>query len=328
MRLFLVTRTLDLFVLCTLLWTSFGNSLDKRSVAGPVFSQNFPDPSIIFTNQYYAFSTTSAGLNVPVATSTDFNTWTYLSHDALPTVGAWSIQNTVWAPDVVAVNGGYVLFYAGENAASPGSHCVGVATSTNVEGPYSAQAEPLVCDTSAGGAIDPAGFHDVNGDFYLVWKVDGNNIGHGGNCNNGVAPIVPTPIMIQKLTADGTAFAPGSTATQILDRDDNDGPLVEAPSLARSAEGIYFLTFSSNCYSSSLYDVSYATASNVLGPYTKQPWLMITGTPYPQLYAPGGADITPDGTKMVFHADLGTTADTRQLYTANIVLSGTTITIQ
>ncbi|KAJ3805808.1 glycoside hydrolase family 43 protein [Lentinula aff. lateritia] len=288
---------------------------------------NFPDPSVIFTDAYYAFSTTSAGLNVPVATSPDFDTWTYLSHDALPTVGAWTIANTIWAPDVVTVDGGYVLFYAGESAENPGFHCVGVATSTNVEGPYAPQAEPLVCPISTGGAIDPAGFHDVNGDFYLVWKVDGNNIGHGGSCNNGVAPIVPTPIMIQQLTADGTAFAVGSTATEILDRDDNDGPLIEAPSLARSAEGVYFLTFSSNCYSTSLYDVSYATATNVLGPYTKQPWLMITGTPFAQLYAPGGADITPDGDKLVFHADLGTTSDTRQLYTAEITLSGTTILI-
>lgn len=54
--------------------------------------------------------------------------------------------------------------------------------------------------------------------------------------------------MIQQLTAEGTAFAVGSTATEILDRDDDDGPLIEAPSLARSSEGVYFLTFSSNCY--------------------------------------------------------------------------------
>ncbi|KAJ3876268.1 glycoside hydrolase family 43 protein [Lentinula edodes] len=329
MRSSCVHRVIELlnFTISTWSTTALGVSLGKRSIAGPVFSENFPDPSVIFTDAYYAFSTTSAGLNVPVATSSDFNVWTYLSHDALPTVGAWTIANTIWAPDVVAVDGGYVLFYAGESAANLGFHCVGVATSTNVEGPYAPQAEPLVCPISTGGAIDPAGFHDVNGDFYLVWKVDGNNIGHGGSCNNGVAPIVPTPIMIQQLTTEGTAFAVGSTATEILDRDDNDGPLIEAPSLTRSVEGVYFLTFSSNCYSTSLYDVSYATATNVLGPYTKQPWLMITGTPFAQLYAPGGADITPDGTKLVFHADLGTTSDTRQLYTAEITLSGTTISI-
>ncbi|KAF5389062.1 hypothetical protein D9757_004999 [Collybiopsis confluens] len=307
MHSFTIAQALKLLAVTVFAWnaTAFGITMEKRSVAGPVFSQNFPDPSFIFTDQYYAFSTTSGGLNVPVATSPDFHSWSYLSHDALPTVGAWTVKNTIWAPDVVAVSGGFVLFYAGQSAANPGFHCVGVATSKTVEGPYTAQAQPLV-----------------------FWKVDGNNIGHGGNCNNGVAPIVSTPIMIQKLTADGTAFASGSVATQILDRDDIDGPLVEAPSLTRSAEGIYFLTFSSNCYSSSLYDVSYATASHILGPYTKQPWLMITGNPYSQLFAPGGADISPDGTKMVFHADLGTNANTRQMYTANIAFSGTTITIQ
>lgn len=41
-----------------------------------------------------------------------------------------------------------MLFYAGESAANPGFHCVGVATSTNVEGPYAPQAEPLVCPIS------------------------------------------------------------------------------------------------------------------------------------------------------------------------------------
>lgn len=66
--------------------------------------------------------------------------------------------------------------------------------------------------------------------------------------DNALPLQVPTPIMIQQLTAEGTAFAVGSTATEILDRDDDDGPLIEAPSLARSAEGVYFLTFSSNCY--------------------------------------------------------------------------------
>lgn len=182
-------------------------------------------------------------------------------------------------------------------------------------------------DCSAGGAIDPAAFVDTDGSLYLVWKVDGNNIGHGGNCNNGVDPIVPTPIMIQQLTADGTAFAAGSSATQVLDRGDADGPLIEAPSLVKK-DGTYVLFFSSNCYSGSLYDVSYATASSVLGPYTKSSAaLLVTGSPYSQLYSPGGLDIDPAGTLAVFHADLGTTADTRQMYTASLTISGTTVTI-
>lgn len=161
----------------------------------------------------------------------------------------------------------------------------------------------------------------------MIWKIDGNNIGHGGNCNNGVAPLVPTPIKIRKMSADGLSFASGSSAIQLLDRDDNDGPLIEAPSMVRSSSGTYFLFFSSNCYAGSQYDIAYATGSSVTGPFTKGPWLMVTGSPFSNLYSPGGADVTPDGTKLVFHADKGTTADTRQMYTAEISLNGNTVSI-
>lgn len=132
--------------------------------------------------------------------------------------------------------------------------------------------------------------------------------------------------MIQRMSANGLN-AVGSP-TQILDRGTADGPLVEAPSLVRSAGGVYVLFFSSNCYAGALYDISYATASSVAGPYTKSSApLLTTGSPYGQLYSPGGADVARDGTKLVFHADLGTSANTRQMYTAAITISGTKVTI-
>lgn len=111
--------------------------------------------------------------------------------------------------------------------------------------------------------------------------------------------------------------------------DDADGPLIEAPSLVKSADGTYVLFFSSNCYAGGEYDISYATATSVGGPYTKvqdpDAPLLVTGDS--GLYSPGGADVSPDGTKLVFHADLGTTADTRQMYTAEITISGGVVTI-
>lgn len=54
-------------------------ALFKRNVTtGPVIDHDFPDPSIILLNQtWYAYSTSAGGKNVPVASSTDFNTtWT------------------------------------------------------------------------------------------------------------------------------------------------------------------------------------------------------------------------------------------------------------
>ena len=134
--------------------------------------------------------------------------------------------------------------------------------------------------------------------------------------------------MLQKLSADGTT-TDGSAPVQILDRDDADGPLIEAPSLVRvedssSAGGwLYILFFSSNCYSSSLYDVSYAySTAGVAGPYTKAQApvapLLQTGTPYADLYAPGGLSVASTGTKVVFMADEGQSADTRQMYTGTL----------
>ncbi|VDC05883.1 unnamed protein product [Peniophora sp. CBMAI 1063] len=303
-------------------------ALSKRSIDGPVITANFPDPAILTVNgTYFVFSTTSAGKHVPVQTSTDFVNWKPLA-DALPTVGAWSNGHNVWAPDVIQLGtDSFLMYYAAETASSPNKHCVSAATSSSPAGPYTPIADVLACPVSAGGAIDPAAFIDTDGSLYLAWKVDGNSVGHGGNCGNSVAPIVPTPIMIQKMTPNGTAFAAGSSAKQILDRSDADGPLVEAPSLVEK-DGTYVLFFSSNCYSGSLYDVSYATAPSVLGPYTKSATpLLKTGSPYAQLYAPGGLDINRAGTQAVFHADFNKTASVRQMYTAAVTISGTTVTI-
>lgn len=78
-----------------------------KTVAGPVITQNFPDPSIIEVNgTYYAFATNNKGekdsmIHIQVATSTDFKKWAVTGEDALPTVGAWSVGHRVWAPDVV-----------------------------------------------------------------------------------------------------------------------------------------------------------------------------------------------------------------------------------
>lgn len=94
----------------------------------------------------------------------------------------------------------------------------------------------------------------------------------------------------------------------ILDRSPADGPLIEAPSLVYTSQGLYVLFFSSNCYNTDLYDISYATSSFITGPYQKAPKpLLVSGSSTPsngQLKSPGGADIAIDGTKILFHSDL------------------------
>lgn len=218
------------------------------------------------------------------------------------------------------------MYYAASALVSPAHHCVGAATSKTITGPYLPQSTPLYCPLAQGGAIDPAGYKEMNyggsgwrrsddsnwggpSKRYVVYKVDGNSIGHGGICGNTVAPIVPTPIMLQQVAADG--FTPIGANFTILDNNGvSDDGLVEAPSLVKSGNQ-YVLFFSSGCYSTNDYNVNYATASSITGPYTRYGPLLKTGD-Y-NLTAPGGASIYSDGHHMVFHAD-DPTVSNRAMY--------------
>ena len=316
-----------LLFLLSLVSISLQIPLQKRAYSnGPVITSNFPDPAFINVGgTYTAFSTTNGNQNIPIATSPDFASWTVTGQDALPTLPSWATGNT-WAPDIIQLaDGTFVLYFCATARSAPSMHCVGTATSPTVEGPYTANDTVFACPTAQGGAIDPAAFQDSDGALYVVYKIDGNSLGGGGACGNGNEQY-STPIMLQAVEADGVT--PTGSPVQILDRDANDGPLIEAPDLILH-EGTYFLFFSSNCFNGPYYDTSYATASSITGPYTKASSpLLVSGGDNGALKSPGGATVGPDGTRMVFHSDeeAGNPA-VRQMWTAGITISGTTVSI-
>ncbi|KAF8303312.1 Arabinanase/levansucrase/invertase [Clavulina sp. PMI_390] len=337
----MLSTSITALIVATLGVGATARSIEKRSISSPILNNaNFADPSFIQVGStWYAFSTTNNGLHVPWASSTDFVNWEMGSGDALPTVGQWSTGNAVWAPDVVQLSTGqYIMYYSAESTAKAANgnsaHCFGAAASWNPQGPYTNVGDAIQCNLDQGGAIDPAGFQDYDGKQYVVYKIDGNNMGNGGNCNNGVAPIHSTPLMLQEVDPSNGWSRIGD-AVQVLDRSDADGPLIEAPSLTRVADSsavggyLYILFFSSNCYSGGLYDTSYATSVNgVWGPYTKSSApLLVTGT-Y-GLYSPGGLDVAPNGGPVIFHADEATSADVRVARTGQISInvSGKTVSI-
>ncbi|KAF7714746.1 Arabinan endo-1,5-alpha-L-arabinanase [Penicillium ucsense] len=288
-----------------------------------VLDTDFPDPCLIQADdQYYAFATNGNGVNVQVASSADFISWQLLAgHDALPgPFPSWvGSSPAVWAPDVIQRRGGkFVMYFAATAAADTSKHCVGVAISSSVTGPYIPESQPFACPLQQGGAIDPAGFYD-QGTFYVVYKVDGNSL-------DGDGTLHPTPLMLQALESD--AITATGAPIQLLDRSNADGPLIEAPSLAKHG-GIYYLTFSSNMYDTTLYDVSYAVASHLAGPYT---WVQAPNAPLlvsgdgsdvGSLSGPGGSDFSADGTKIVFHAfENGQNIDNgRAMYVSRVQLS-------
>lgn len=157
-----------------------------------------------------------------------------------------------------------------------------------------------------------------------MYKVDGNSLGGPEPCGNGDGRHA-TPLMLQEVSAkDG--FSPIADATTLIDRDDGDGPLIEAPALVRSKEGVYVLFFSSNCYKTEWYDTAYATSRSLKGPYMQagKP-LLKTGTL--GLFAPGGADVLEDGERIVFHANKKGDAKVRQMFTSGIKIDGTSLAL-
>jgi beta-xylosidase len=219
------------------------------------------------------------------------------------------------------------MYYSARPASHSAVHCVGTATSKTIEGPYTPADTAFACPAALGGAIDASSYKDPATQLrYVVYKIDGNHEGHGGSCNNGVPPLVSTPIKLQQVGSDGVSQI-GNPIT-ILDRDASDGPLVEAPSLFRSRQGIYFLFFSSGCFTGPTYNVKYATATDIAGPYTKASAPLIKTGDGPNLQGPGGADITFDGKLMVFHADMDPGPGLkREMFTARPTFSGRTVSI-
>ena len=104
----------------------FSRQLFKRDVSGPeIHGANFPDPSILKVGPtWYAFATTSQKVNIQVATSPDFDTWTLQSgYDALPNLPSWVDQSDpeTWAPDVnQLVSGGASLYWSNAHDRCPG----------------------------------------------------------------------------------------------------------------------------------------------------------------------------------------------------------------
>lgn len=292
----------------------------------PALNVDFPDPSLIEgPDKWYAFATASGDKRVQYATAPDpAGPWTYVDDDLLPQAGSWTNNVDVWAPDVRKLDdGSYVMYYTAALANDTSIHCLGAATASNIEGPWAVSDEPWHCDAELGGTIDSSGFEDADGTRYVVYKIDGNSKGNGGSCDNTVAPIKSTPIMLQKVDADGVTKI--GNATQILDRIDSDGPLVEAPNIVKASDGDYVLFYSSHCFTSTDYNVLYATASSVEGPYTRNPFPFLQTGMY-NLTSPGGGTSTVGEQNMVmlFHGNCPTEVggSNRCMFVSNFTETG------
>ncbi len=238
----------------------------------PVLASNFPDPFVLeHEGRFIAYSTNSAGINLPVATSTDLSHWQVAtdpaapsrSHDAMPVLASWVREGRTWAPEVMEIGGRWLLYYTARHATRD-LQCLGVAVAGSPMGPFrDDRAEPLVCQYALGGTIDANPFRDADGTLYLYYKSDGNHVDKG------------TVIWGQRLAGDGMSVI-GEPVPLLRDDAAWEWQLVEAPAMVRVPAG-YRMFYSAAYYGwdpkerLSRYSTGYSTCAGPLGPCTDAP---------------------------------------------------------
>ena len=115
----------------------------------------------------------------------------------------------------------------------------------------------------------------------------------------------------------------------MLDHDASwETPLIEAPSLVLSG-GIYYLFYSANWWNTDRYAIGYATATSVMGPYSKvtkrSPWFASDTN----VAGPGGQEWFVDRSGqlcMAYHAwtpgRVGYPNGARSLHVASVSIAG------
>lgn len=264
------------------------------SYDNPVYRPDFPDPFVLrVEDNYYAYSTSAGRVNVPTIHSTDLVRWQFVG-DAFPAPPEWvAITEGLWAPGVLSLGDTFILYYSLEYVES-GRRCISRAVSQAPDGPFTDDsAEPFICQTELGGAIDPHPFVDEDGAPYLLWKNDGNCCG------------LPVKIWVQALSEDGLSLL--GEPVELIERDQAwERPLVENPAMWVH-DGDYYLFYSGNWWGSHEYAVGYAVCDTVTGPCVKpqqEPIFSFT----PTVMGPGGQVLFTDADDnlwMAYHAWTG-----------------------
>lgn len=222
--------------------------------AADIGAQNVPcqkvplaDPFILlYRGMYYAYGTHAAD-GIEVYTSKDLKSWDKSENLALHKNDSFG-EKWFWAPEVYHVNGKFYMYYSAEEH-------ICVAVSDSPLGPFrQVEQKPMLEEEKA---IDNSLFIDDNGKAYLFFVRfnDGNNVWVGELEND---------LMTFKKETMHHCISVSQPWEEVWPRV-NEGPFVI------KHNGIYYMTYSANSYESPFYGVGCATATNIMGEWTKYP---------------------------------------------------------
>jgi xylan 1,4-beta-xylosidase len=220
----------------------------------PVYSGDFPDPSVVRIGpDYWAAGTAASGEPFPpILRSPDLVHW-MPAGSIFQRPPSWTDGSRFWAPELARQGDTYLAYYSAPR--ENGGMCVAVAIALNPIGPYDDKG-PLVCQPD--GSIDPSVIRNSSGWPFLVWKEDRNS---GG---------VTTVIWIQPLSRNGTALT--GVRRKILTALGRgwEGGVIEGPQIVRR-RGWNYLFYSGNacCGPTCEYAMGVARARGLYGPWRR-----------------------------------------------------------
>lgn len=223
------------------------NLTENPESAGTKGSVFLGDPFImLYDGVYYAYGT-SADNGILVYTSDDLLTWKIPASGnlALNKDDVWA-NRWFWAPEVYYVNGRFYMYYSADEH-------ICVATSDSPLGPFRQEVQkPMIADEKC---IDNSLFIDDNGKPYLFFDRfnDGLNIWVAELENN------LTDIKTETMHKCISVSQPWEEIW----------PRVNEGSFVVKRNGLYYMTYSANSYESPFYGIGVATATDLMGKWTK-----------------------------------------------------------
>lgn len=209
----------------------------------------FGDPFImLYDGVYYAYGTSSPE-GIRVFVSDNMKTWSDPEKGqkklALHKEDVWADRG-FWAPEVYFINGRFYMYYTGNES-------ICVATSDSPLGPFTEEVKKPMLENEK--SIDNSLFIDDDGKAYLFFDRfnDGLNI--------WVAELTPDLLNIKPETMH-KCIAVSQEWERVKGRV-NEGPFV------MKHNGVYYMTYSGNDFRSQNYGLGFATATDIMGKWTK-----------------------------------------------------------
>ncbi len=254
---------------------------------GKVGITGIGDPHVFYdsTEDKYFMTGTSTGMIFQLWESVDLTTWSSGTQIFDISMVSWgdSGRGGLWGAEIHKRGDTYYLYYSTWKQGA-GSPRIGVATASDVYGPYTDKGSPLF--DFGYSAIDNHLFTDTDGKSYLYYVKDA--------LDNLVDGVRESHIYVVEMNDDFISTKTADDAVMLL-RPDQPWERISGGADWKWVEGCwmhkqgdqYYLFYSANKYSEVHYAIGYAVSDSPFGPFVKSEANPILKTIASELSGPG-----------------------------------------